>query len=223
MKFKSWLRKIGAGIAPDSAEMFRHSIRGFLLIVLELLMLGILSLPAVPQRLKDVLDPFLAITLVLTFAIFCVDTVSALSLNSYQSLKKRMNDGFSKLLVLGVTLTVFFAAHESFIFHWTESGKPVGWKLDVTRGAMRFVLPASTQQIDLSFVVHSDCLDCRFIGLLDEQAIAEIYSRNKSSLFHYACSRSQVVPGWHVLRILEIDSKKNAGKFVDDFEFEVTQ
>lgn len=231
MRLKTWLKVIWATVGADSAELFSHNLRASLVIFLDLLMLQLLHLSFVPSHLARLLEPLLSATLVVAVAIFCIQAVATLSLNSYSLLRKRLDDNVSKVLSLcafaGILSSVYFTP--SFVPEKDRSesavqNQPLRLDLNVTRGPgpTNFLVPATLHSIELSFVIQN-CQKCRYFGLLDNREAKEVYRYDNWNNFLYKCNSTDLHPGWHRLRILEYDAAHTSTKNAVDFEFEVRQ
>jgi hypothetical protein len=193
-------------------------------------MLQLLHLSFVPSRLAQLLEPLLSATLVLAVAIFCIQAVATLSLNSYSLLRKRLNDNISRVLSLCAIVilsSVYFT--QSFVSEKNRSesanqNEPLRLDLNVTRGPhpAYFLVPTTPQRIELSFVIQN-CQGCRYFGLLDNQEAKEVHSYDSWSNFLYRCNSTDLPRGRHRLRILEYDAVHKSTENAIDFEFEVRQ
>jgi hypothetical protein len=231
MRFKTWLKAIWAPVGADSAELFSHHLRTFLVIFLDLLMLQLLHLSFVPSHVAQLLEPLLSATLMLAVAIFCIQAVATLSLNSYFLVRKRLNDNISRALSLCAIASILSSVYftQSFVSETAPNknafqNQPLRLDLNVTRGLgpANFLVPAKVRRVELSFVIRN-CQGCRYFGLLDNQEVKEIYSYDNWNNFLYKCNSTDLHPGWHKLRILEYNPAHRSTKNPLNLEFEVRQ
>ncbi len=231
MRLKTWLKAIWVPVGADSAELFSHNLRAALVIFLDLLMLQLLHLSFFPSHLAGLLEPLLSATLVVAVAIFCIQAVATLSLNSYSLLRKRLDDHISRALSLFAIASILSSMYftQRFVSEKDRSeiavqNQSVRLDLNVTRGPgpTYFLVPAPLRRVELSFVIQN-CQGCRYFGLLDNQEAKEVYSYDNWNNFLYRCSSTDLHPGRHRLRILEYDAAHTLTKNVVDFEFEVRQ